>query len=168
MFVQSRLHPLSLCPLPGLYKGFGIPRYTFTLKMATAMSAEMLENHQHLTLLIPESRLCAGCWLVPHFREVVVFIRYPFLVFLTYFVSPGFLIYPYNSQWQGGHSFCWLCLQHDPRCRQEAGLMSLLRVTAFLRSSAYSLGPHLTLRSHGTETDAKIGYFQGHPFLLLL
>jgi hypothetical protein len=33
-------------------------QYTFTLKMATAMFTEMLENFQHLTWLIPKSHSC--------------------------------------------------------------------------------------------------------------
>jgi hypothetical protein len=32
--------------------------YKFTLKMATAMSSETLDNSQHSTRLIPESRDC--------------------------------------------------------------------------------------------------------------
>jgi hypothetical protein len=32
--------------------------YTFTLKMATAMFAETLDNFQHSTRLIPEGRSC--------------------------------------------------------------------------------------------------------------
>ncbi|KDR09041.1 hypothetical protein L798_01245 [Zootermopsis nevadensis] len=41
-------------PLPDLYKDFQITSKTFTLKMETAIFAEMLENTEHTTQLNPE------------------------------------------------------------------------------------------------------------------
>jgi hypothetical protein len=52
--------------------------YRFTLKMATAMSAETMDNFQHSTQLIPESRSCTEENVICEYaeeEEMVLYIK---------------------------------------------------------------------------------------------
>jgi hypothetical protein len=50
------LHLCRTLPLVSFLVGWLAHHHTFTLKMATAMFAEMLDNPQHLMQLMPESQ----------------------------------------------------------------------------------------------------------------